>query len=172
MLAGHFYVCTAGAPAVFSSVLVSSVIVIAAVVGLLSTCVIPALGLRFRIPEFLSDALFFRRCLRGLLPSVDLPFPYGQIAVVLLHKDRGVVIQPFECLNIVIAILFEDAGQPIHPTVNFLLYTCNLFLKGLTLFTLEQSGRLGKLLFELRKLPVHELLAIPFRGRKTGLCQE
>ena len=63
---------------------------------LLSPRVVPALGLRFHIPKLLSDALFFRRCLLELLPSVDLPLPCGQIAVVLLHKECGVVIQPFE----------------------------------------------------------------------------
>ena len=62
--------------------------IVAARAGLLPPCVVPALGLRFHIPELLSDALFFRRCLLGLRLSVDLPLPCGQITVVLLYKDR------------------------------------------------------------------------------------
>ena len=78
-------------PAVFSSVLASSVIIVAARAGLLPPCIVPPLGLCLHIPELLADALFFRRCLLGLL-SVNLPLPCGQITVVLLHKDRGLVI--------------------------------------------------------------------------------
>jgi len=48
-LAGRFYVCTAGAPAVFSSVLASSVIIVAARAGLLPPCIVPAFGLRLII---------------------------------------------------------------------------------------------------------------------------
>ena len=81
-----------GAPAVCFSVLASSVIIVAAGAGLLPPCVVPALGLCLHIPELLAYALLFRRRLRGLLPSVDLPLPCGQITVVLLHKDRGLVI--------------------------------------------------------------------------------
>ena len=106
-LAGRFYVCTAGAPAVGFSVLASSVIIVAARAGLLSTCVVPTLGLCFYIPELLSDALFFRRCLLGLRLSVDLPFPCGQVTVVLLHKGRSSVIRPFERLHVGIAVLLE-----------------------------------------------------------------
>ena len=46
-----FYVCTAGLPAVYFSILASSVIVIAAVPGLLPPLGIPALGFRLQIPE-------------------------------------------------------------------------------------------------------------------------
>ena len=45
-----------GPPAVFSSALASSVIVIAAVQDLLSPRIVPALGLCLNVPEFLSDA--------------------------------------------------------------------------------------------------------------------
>lgn len=72
---------------------------------LLPPCVVPAFGLRLHIPELLSDALLFRRGLLGLLPSVDLPLPCGQIAVVLLHKGCSGVIRPFERLHI--GILYE-----------------------------------------------------------------
>ena len=48
-LAGRLYVCTAGAPAVYFSVLASSVIIMAARAGLLSPCVVPAFGLRLII---------------------------------------------------------------------------------------------------------------------------
>ena len=99
-----------GLPAVNFSVLASSVIIMAARSGLLPPCIVPALGLRLHIPELLSDALFFRRCLRGLLLSVDLPFPYGQIMGVLLYKGRRVVIQPLECLYVRIAVCF------FHPS--------------------------------------------------------
>lgn len=148
-------------PAVYSSVLASSVIIMAARAGLLQPCVIPALGLRFHIPELLSNALFFRRSLLGLLLSVDLPLPCGHITVVLLHKGRGGVIRPLERLHVGIAVLFQNTGQPVHPVVDLLLYTCNLFLQGLTLFTLEQSSRFGELLFQLRQFSVHELLDRP-----------
>ena len=47
-----------GHPAVYFSVLASSVIIVAARAGLLSPCVVPALGLCVIFPEFLSDALF------------------------------------------------------------------------------------------------------------------
>ncbi len=139
----------------FSSVLASSVIVISAVLWFLLPFGIPVLGFSFHIPELLSDALFFRRCLLSLLLSVDLPLPCGQIAVVLLHKERGVVIHPFEHLHIGIAVLFQNTGQAVHAAVNLLLCTCNLFLQGLALLALEQPGRLGKLLFQLREVPVH-----------------
>ena len=142
-----------GLPAVCFPVLASSVIIVAAKSCLLPPCIIPPLGLRFHVPELLSDALFFRRCLLGLLPSVDLPLPCGQIAVVLLHKERGVVIQPFERLHVGIAVLFQNTGQSVHPAVDLLLYTCNLFLQGLALFSFEQSRRLGKLFFQLRQSP-------------------
>ena len=92
-------------PAVYSSVLASSVIIMAAGSCLLPPCVVPAFGLRLHIPELLSDALLFRRGLLGLLPSVDLPLPCGQIAVVLLHKGCSGVIRPFERLHI--GILYE-----------------------------------------------------------------
>lgn len=92
-------------PAVNSSVLASSVIIMAAGSCLLPPCVVPAFGLRLHIPELLSDALLFRRGLLGLLPSVDLPLPCGQIAVVLLHKGCSGVIRPFERLHI--GILYE-----------------------------------------------------------------
>lgn len=94
----------------YSSVLASFVIIMVASAGLLQPCVIPALGFRFHIPELLSNALFFRRSLLGLLLSVDLPLPCGQITVVLLHKDRGIVIRPLERLHIGITVLFEDTG--------------------------------------------------------------
>ncbi len=110
-------------PAVYSSVLASSVIIMAAGSCLLPPCVIPAFGLRLHIPELLSDALLFRRFLLGLLPSVDLPLPCGQVTVVLLHKGGGVVIRPLERLYVGVTVLFEDTGQQVHPTVNFLLYT-------------------------------------------------
>ena len=74
------------------SVLASSVIIVAAGSCLLSPGVVPALGLRIHFPELLSDALFFGQCLLRLRLSVYLPLPCGQITVVLLHKDRGVVI--------------------------------------------------------------------------------
>ena len=45
ILAGRFYVCTAGAPAVYFSVLASSVIIVAAGSGLLPPCIVPPLGL-------------------------------------------------------------------------------------------------------------------------------
>ena len=107
-----------GLPAVYFSVLASSVIIMAAMSGLLPPCVVPAFGLRLHIPELLSDALFFRRRLWGPLLSVDLSLPCGQITVVLLHKERGVVIQPLECLYIGIAVRFQDTGQPVHTAVD------------------------------------------------------
>jgi len=134
-------------PAVYSSVLASSVIIMAARAGLLQPCVIPALGLRFHIPELLSDALFLRRCRLGLLPSVDLPLPCGQITVVLLYKGSCVIIQPFECLHIGIAVFFQNTGQPVHPTVDLLLYTRNHFLNDLASLALEQPGCFSKELF-------------------------
>ena len=78
----------------------------AARAGLLPPCVVSALSLCFHIPELLSDTLFFRRRLLGLLSSVDLPLPCSQITVILLHKDRGLVIQPLEGLCIGISVLF------------------------------------------------------------------
>ena len=96
-----------GLPAVFSSVLASSVIIVAARSSLLPPCVVPALGFCLHIPELLSDALFFRRFLLGLLLSVDLLLPCGEITVVLLHKDRGLVIQPLESLYIGITVFFK-----------------------------------------------------------------
>lgn len=95
-LAGHFYVRTAEAPAVYFSVLASSVIIMAAMSGLLPPLGIPALGFRLHITELLSDTLFFRRRLRWMLLSVDLPLPCGEITVVLLYEDRSLVIQPLE----------------------------------------------------------------------------
>ena len=83
--------------------LASSVIIVAARAGLLPPCIVPALGLRIHFPELLSDALFFGQCLLRLRLSVDLPLPCGQITVVLLHKDRGLVIQPLEGLYVGIA---------------------------------------------------------------------
>ncbi|MBR5717449.1 MAG: hypothetical protein IKX16_00330 [Clostridia bacterium] len=63
-------------PAVFSSVLASSVIIVAAgVCLLLPPSIVPTLGLCIHFPELLSDALFFNRCLMGLLLSVELPLP-------------------------------------------------------------------------------------------------
>ena len=44
-----------GLPAVFSSVLASSVIVIAARAGLLPPCIVLALGLRLKFPESYRD---------------------------------------------------------------------------------------------------------------------
>ena len=88
----------------YFSVLASSVIIMGVRAGLLPPGVVPSLGLRIHFPELLSDALFFRRCLLGLLPSVDLPLPCGEITVVLLHKDRGLVIQPLERLYVGIAM--------------------------------------------------------------------
>ncbi len=96
-----------------------------------------------------------------LLPSVDLPLPCGQIAVVLLHKGCSGVIRPFERLHIGIAVLFQNTGQPVHPAVDLLLYTFNLFLQGLALFSFEQSSRFSELPFQLWKLYVHELLNRP-----------
>ena len=87
-----------GLPAVYFSVLASSVIIVAARSDLLPPCVVPPLGLYLHIPEFLSDALFFRRCLLGLRLALDLPLPCGQIAVVLLHNLCGFVIHPHERL--------------------------------------------------------------------------
>ena len=78
-----------GLPAVFSSVLASSVIVIVSVPGFLPKLGISALGLRFHIPELLSDVFLFRRFLLGLLFALNLTLPCGQITVVLLHKGRG-----------------------------------------------------------------------------------
>ena len=78
----------------------------AARAGLLPPCVVPALSLCFHIPELLSDTLFFRRRLLRLLSSVDLPLLCSQITVILLHKDRGLVIQPLEGLYIGISVLF------------------------------------------------------------------
>ena len=124
----------------YFSVLASPVIVIAAVQDLLSPRIVPALGLCLHIPELLSDALFFRRHLWGLLRSVDLSLPCGHITVVLLYEDRGVVIQPLECLYIGMAVLFQDARQAIHPAVDLLLYTRNRFLKGFAFLALEQPG--------------------------------
>ena len=54
----------------------------------------------FYIPELLSNALFPKRCLLGLFFALDLPFPCGQITVELLHKDRGLIIQPLESLYV------------------------------------------------------------------------
>ena len=68
---------------------------------------IPALGLCLHVPELLSDALFFRRCLLGMLFAVDLPLPFCQITVVLLHKGRSSVIRPFEGLYVGVAIFAE-----------------------------------------------------------------
>ena len=51
-------------------------------------CVVPTLGLRLKFPELLSNTLFFRRCLWGLLSSVNLPLPCGQITVVLFYKGQ------------------------------------------------------------------------------------
>ena len=93
-----------GLPAVYFSVLASSVIIVAARSGLLPPCVIPALGLRFHIPEFLADALLFRRCLRGPRLALDLPLPCGQVAVVLLHNLCSPVIHPHERLHIRVSI--------------------------------------------------------------------
>ena len=107
-----------GLPAVYFSVLASSVIIITAGSCLLPPCIVPALGLSLHVPEFLSDALFFRRCLRGLLLFVDLSLPCGQITVVLLHKGRGIVIQPLERLYIGIAVRFQDTGQPVYTAVD------------------------------------------------------
>lgn len=45
-----------GLPAVCFPVLASSVIIVAAKSGLLLPCIIPPLGLRFHVPELLSDA--------------------------------------------------------------------------------------------------------------------
>ena len=78
-----------GLPAVYFSVLASSVIIVAARSGLLPPCVVPPLGLCLHIPEFLTDALFFRRFLLGLFLALDLPLPCGQVAVVLLHNLCG-----------------------------------------------------------------------------------
>ena len=47
-----------GPPAVYSSVLSSSVIIIAAVPGLLPPFGIPALGLRLHVPELIVNAVF------------------------------------------------------------------------------------------------------------------
>ena len=114
-----------GPPAVYFSVLASSVIVIAAVPGLLPPCVVSSLGLCLHLPELRSDTLLFRRGLLGPRLSVDLPLPCGQITVVLFHKNRGLVIQPLERLYVGIAILFQDTGQPVHPAVNLVLYACD-----------------------------------------------
>ena len=81
-----------GLPAVYFSVLASSVIIVAARSGLLPPCVAPPLGLCLHIPEFLTDALFFRRFLLGLFLALDLPLPCGQVAVVLLHNLCDLVI--------------------------------------------------------------------------------
>ena len=62
-------------PAVYFSVLAFSVNIVAVRACLLPPCVVPAFGLRLHIPELLSDALFFRRRLLGLLLSMDLPLP-------------------------------------------------------------------------------------------------
>ena len=70
-----------GLPAVFSSVLASSVIIVAARSGLLPPCVVPPLGLCLHVPELLSDALFFGRFMLGLFLALDLPLPCGQVAV-------------------------------------------------------------------------------------------
>ena len=103
-----------GPPAVFSSVLASSVIIVAARAGLLPPCIVPPLGLCLHILELLSDALFFRRRLLGLLLSVDLLLPCGEITVVLLHKGRGGVIRPLERLYVGISVLFQNTGQPVR----------------------------------------------------------
>lgn len=115
-----------GSPAVFSSALASSVIVIAAGSWLLPPLGIPALVLRVHFPKLLSDALFFGRLLLGLVLSADLLLPCGQITVILLHKSRSVVVKPLECLHVGIPVFFQHPGQSIHPAVNFLLCFGNL----------------------------------------------
>ena len=107
-----------GLPAVFSSVLASFVIIMAARPCLLPPGIVPALGFCLHIPELLSDALFFRRFLLGHFFAFDLTLPCDQITVVLLYKGRCVIIQPFECLHIGITVLFEDSRQPIHTSVD------------------------------------------------------
>lgn len=87
------------APAVCFSFLASSVIIVAAGSCLLPPCVVPALGLRFHIPELLSDALLFRWFLLGLHFAVDLTIPFGQITVILLHKGRGGVICCYKSMH-------------------------------------------------------------------------
>ena len=73
----------------FSSVLASSVIIIAAVPGFLPPLGIPALGLCVHLPELLSDTLFLRRFLLGLgiSCSADLLLPCSHVTVVLLYKE-------------------------------------------------------------------------------------
>ena len=110
-----FYVCTAGLPAVYFSILASSVIVIAAVPGLLPPLGILALGFRLQIPELLSDTLSFGRFLLrlGFTFAIDRLLPCGQITIVLFHEGRSGVIRPLECLHVGIAVLFENVGQPV-----------------------------------------------------------
>ena len=99
-----------GPPAVFSSVLASSVIIMSAVLRLLPPLGIPALGLCVIFPELLSDALFFGRFLLrlGFSFAIDLPLPCGEITVVLLHKLRSLVEHPHESLSVGIAVVLED----------------------------------------------------------------
>ena len=95
-------------PAVYFLALASSVIIVAARASLLPPCVVPALGFRFHIPKLLAEALFLRWCLLGLLLSVDLPLPCGQITVVLLYEDRSLVIQSF--------VLLTDNNRTLRAT--------------------------------------------------------
>lgn len=138
-----------GLRAVYFSVLASSVIIVAARACLLPPCVVPAFDLRLHIPELLSDALFFRRRLLGLLLSVDLLLPCGKITVVLFHKLCGLVIRPHERLRIQVSILFEDAWDLVLSPFNLTLHALNLCRQGLAFLALEQPGRFGELLFKL-----------------------
>ena len=151
-----------GLPAVYFSVLASSVIIVAARSGLLPPCVVPALGFCLHIPELLSDALFFRRFLLGLFLALDLPLPCGQVAVVLLHNLCGLVIHPHERLRIRVSILFEDAWDLVLSPFNLTLHALDLCRQGFAFLALEQPGRFRKLLFQLRQIHVFH---VPDRSR-------
>ena len=64
-----------GLPAVFSSALASSVIIMAARPSLLPPCIVPVLGFCLHIPELLSYALLFRRCLLDKVVATENSFP-------------------------------------------------------------------------------------------------
>ena len=162
IMLGKLMYAPQGLPAVYFSVLASSVIIVAARSGLLPPCVVPPLGLCLHIPEFLTDALFFRRFLLGLFLALDLPLPCGQVAVVLLHNLCGLVIHPHERLRIRVSILFEDAWDLVLSPFNLTLHALDLCRQGFAFLALEQPGRFRKLLFQLRQIHVFH---VPDRSR-------
>ena len=128
-----------GLPAVFSSVLASSVIIVTTRSDLLPPCVVPTLGFCLHVPELLSDALFFRRFLLGLFLALDLPLPCGQVTVVLLQNLCGLVIHPHERLRIRVSILFEDAWDLVLSPFNLTLHALDLCRQG---FAIQHLYRL------------------------------